>query len=132
MIGVDTNILVRLFVIDDAAQNASVRAFFAERDAHDPAYVSAIVLAETIWLLRKRYGYSREIITSVLSDMLSSDDFLVEHGEQLAELLERNSGQVMELTDHLIAWSGLAAGCTKTITFDRRSARAIPTMELLA
>jgi len=132
MIGVDTNVLLRLVVIENEEQNAKVQSFFAERNADDPAYVSAIVLAETIWLLRSRYGYSRSAVADMLRAMLSSDDFLVEHEGRLALLLEQNPAPPAEIADFLIAWSAGAAGCTHTVTFDRRAASRIPGMELLS
>ncbi|NJR13735.1 MAG: type II toxin-antitoxin system VapC family toxin [Phyllobacteriaceae bacterium] len=55
MIGIDTNVLLRLLVIDDPVQNALARTFFESRTIEDPAYVSAITLAEPSWSLRRRW-----------------------------------------------------------------------------
>lgn len=132
MIGVDSNVLLRLFVVDNPEQYAKARSFFAKRDAQDPAYVSAVVLAETVWLLRRRYGYSRTAIATILRGILSSDDFRVEYGEQLAGLLEQNSVPPVQIADFLIAWCARAAGSPQTVTFDRRAAARVPGMELLS
>jgi predicted nucleic-acid-binding protein len=131
MIGVDTNVLVRLLTQDDADQSARARAFFAERSARDPAYVSAVVLAEATWLLRKRMMYPPEVVRRALSGMLSSNDLRVEHAERLGELLDRPSNAQVELADYLVAWSAAEAGCSHTVTFDRRAAKAVPDMELI-
>ena len=60
MIGVDTNVLARLFLEDDPKQTASARRFFAARSPTDPAFISAVVIAEFIWLLTSRYRYSTD------------------------------------------------------------------------
>ena len=131
MIGVDTNVLIRLLAPDDEKQNVAAKSFFSRRSPDDPAYVSSIVLAETIWLLRRRLGYSRTAVEDAVRSILSSDDFRVEHGERLSALLQEGAPRA-ELADYLIAWSADHAGCLRTVTFDKRSAKAIATMDLLA
>ena len=131
MIGVDTNVLIRLLAPDDEKQNAAARSFFSDRSPDDPAYVSSVVLAETVWLLRRRLGYSRTAVEDAVRSMLSSDDFHIEHGERLSALLKQGTPRA-EIADYLIAWSADAAGCLNTVTFDKRSAKSIPSMELLA
>jgi predicted nucleic-acid-binding protein len=132
MIGVDTNVLVRLVAPDDPQQNAAARAFFAKRTADDPAYISGVVLAETIWLLRRRFGYSRTAVENLIRGILSSDDFRVEHGDRLLQILEEPEAARSEVADYLIAWSAQMVGCSRTVTFDRRSAKMVPGMELLS
>jgi predicted nucleic-acid-binding protein len=132
LIGIDTNVLVRLVSPDDERQNEVARAFFAERTVDDPAFVSSIVLAETIWLLRRRLGYSKDAVESLVHSLLSSDDFLLEHSDQLAGLLDQPASARSQLADHLIAWSAEKMGCTRTVTFDRRASRLISSMELLS
>ena len=132
MIGVDTNVLVRLVAPDDTIQNQAARDFFAGRSAEDPAYVSGVVLAETIWLLRRRFGYPRQAVEDIVRSFLASDDFLVEGAERLRDVLALPNAARSEIADHLIAWSAETAGCTKTVTFDRCAAARVPAMELLA
>jgi predicted nucleic-acid-binding protein len=132
LIGVDTNVLVRLVAPDDQGQNDAARAFFAQRTASDPAFVSSIVLAETIWLLRRRLGYSRGAVEDLVRNLLASDDFMLEHGDRLATLLDQPASARSQLSDHLIAWSAERIGCLATVTFDKVAARRIPSMELLS
>ena len=62
MIGVDSNVLLRLLIEEDSEQCKRSRAFFSERTARDPAFISCTVLAELIWLLRRRFGYTNDAI----------------------------------------------------------------------
>lgn len=131
MIGVDTNVLIRLVVSDNVDQNTAAREFFGDRSPDDPAYISGIVLAETIWLLRRRFGYSRKTLNELVYKILQSDDFVVEHGERLLTLFDDASSPLPDVADQLIAWSAERAGCSRTVTFDRRAAQLISSMELL-
>ena len=38
----------------------------------------------------------------------------------------------VQVADYLIAWSAETVGCAHTVTFDRRAAKLVPGMELLA
>lgn len=132
MIGLDTNVVVRIMTGDDDRQVAKIRAFLDGRSADDPAYVSSVVLAETIWVLESRLGYSREAVLTGLERLLTSNELQIEHGERLSDLLQERHGNRIDIADHLVAWSSQAAGCSATVTFDRRAARNIPGMELLS
>ena len=62
---------------------------------------------------------------------VTSDAVCFEHSERLGALLNNGQPVGRDLTDHLIAWSAQQAGCLRTITFDRRAAKAVASMELL-
>lgn len=131
MIGIDTNVLVRFLVDEQSEQSRSARKFLGERTAESPAYISAVVLAETVWVLNSRMKYPMAAIVQVLQDLLAADGLLIEYTEELDALFSR--GDVSgDLPDHLIAWAARRAGCGHTVTFDKAAARRIPGMELLA
>ncbi len=131
MIGVDTNVLVRFLVEDDPKQNALARDFFSKRSSEDPAFVSAIVLAETVWVLRRNLKLPLATVSDLIQNLLAADRLVVEFTEELDALLSQDTPQ-SDIADYLIAWSARRAGCKATVTFDRTSAEAIPGMELLA
>lgn len=131
MIGVDTNVLVRFLVEDDPEQNALARDFFSERSAEDPAFVSATVIAETVWVLSRRLKLPLATVSDLLQNLLAADRLVVEFTEELDALLSQDRPQT-DIADYLIAWSAARVGCQKTVTFDKTSAEAIPGMELLA
>ncbi|MGV8939025.1 MAG: PIN domain-containing protein [Allorhizobium sp.] len=132
MIGVDTNILLRLIVVDDPEQNEKARHFLSQRSIEDPAYISAMVVAELVWFLRRRLNYQQSQIMDLLQSFLASNDVVVEYAEELGLLLSDETAPIADLADNLIAWAGMKAGCRKVVTFDRRAAKLIPGMELLA
>jgi predicted nucleic-acid-binding protein len=132
MIGIDTNVLLRLLVIDDPVQNALVRTFFESRTLEDPAFVSAITLAETVWSLRKAMGYSEKAVHHALTHLLAMEGLVFEHEEALLKELDRPTPFPSGIADQIVVWSCLSAGCSKVVTFDRKAATRIAAMELLA
>lgn len=130
MIGIDTNVLVRFLVDDDPHQNRLARKFLADRGPDDPVFVSAITVVETVWVLNRTLGYPMADIVGMLRSLLASDGLVIEYGQELGFVVGDQGAPQAELADYLIAWSGVAAGCSRTVTFDKRAA-ALPHMELL-
>ncbi len=130
LIGVDANVLARLLTADDAAQHSRAVRFFVDRSEGDPAFVSAVTLAGTVWVMRSRYGLPHGEILEAVCSLLETDDFVVDGREALAAAKEFRNPAL--LTDFLVAQLGQRAGCLQTATFDKRAAKAIPTMEFLA
>ncbi|MDB5539825.1 MAG: PilT protein domain protein [Devosia sp.] len=130
MIGVDTNILVRLFVPVEPQREASI-AFFAKRSSADPAYVSLLVVAEFAWVLRRRYKYDFGQIAQGIGWMLDSDDFVLENRDLIEWALANFTRARIDFSDLLIARAGELAGASRTVTFDVAAAKYVPGMELL-
>lgn len=132
MIGVDTNVLLRFLVDDDPTQNAVARRLLSGRTSADPVFISAVTIAETVWVLTRTLDYSVDVVCNMLRDLLASDAVSLEHGDELGFLLGESQLKKAEIPDYLIAWSAERAGCSHTVTFDRRAARLVPSMELLS
>lgn len=62
MIALDTNIVVRLLVADDAGQTGRARRLLESEDC----FLSKTVLLETDWVLRSRYGRSPAEVATAL------------------------------------------------------------------
>jgi predicted nucleic-acid-binding protein len=52
---IDTNVLVRLLVQDDAEQSARAVALLRKILSEDGVWISLIVIVETVWVLRSGY-----------------------------------------------------------------------------
>ena len=60
MFGIDTSVLVRFLVRDEERQfGRAQRLLRREADRGEPVFVSHLVLLETEWVLRSRYGLSQ-------------------------------------------------------------------------
>ena len=131
MIGVDTNVLAPLFVTDNPPQHAAARRFFAQRSPNDPAFVSAVVQAEFVWLLERTLHFPANRIVAALQGILSTADFAVEHRDLLEAALQSWAKGPLDLADFLIAGVAQQAGCEVTVTFDKPAAKRVPGMSLL-
>lgn len=130
MKAVDTNLLLRYIVRDDLRQFEKAAVFLNERTPEDPAFVGLIVVAEAAWALRQRYRYSREDVLSLMTALVEAKELVFEEEAYLSMLLAGNPRG--DIADHLIAFCAARAGCSHTVTFDKRAAKAIPSMELLS
>ena len=60
MIGIDTNILLRLWLDDDPAQNKRIDALLAEHGSTpESLLVTDVVLAEAVWTLRSAFDQDK-------------------------------------------------------------------------
>lgn len=132
MIGVDTNVLLRLVIVEDANESERAAAFFRARHAGDPAFVSILVLVEFVWVLRSRYRLSQERVVVAIENLMSSPAFLFEEQRHISTLLRGLQVKPGDLADHLIAYCATRAGCSAVVTFDHAAAGAVASTELLA
>jgi predicted nucleic-acid-binding protein len=122
MIGLDTNIVVRLAVRDDARQVAAI-ATLLERQSilNQPCLISIPVMLEAAWVLRTTYDYSKPALLSWLDALLASEQFFIADEITIREAIETFRNQKIDFADALIAAVNSEHGCTKTITFDKRA-----------
>jgi len=132
MIGVDTNVLVRLFVTDTPHQHEAAVRFFRARDVDDPAYVSVVTVAEFYWVLTRRYKLKPDVVRGYLMDVMFMGDAVVERANDVREAIDWAEETEADLSDALIALAALKAGAKKIVTFDVNAADVLQPMELLA
>ena len=119
MLAVDTNVLVRLIARDDANQ---VRV--ADEFVRKGAWISHLVLAETVWVLDSVYGLSREKLTVAVEMLLNHRELTLQDADVVAEALEnfrKRSG--VDFSDCLVLGIAKKAGHIPIGTFDRDFAK---------
>lgn len=124
MLGIDTNVLVRLLVLDDRTQ--SRRAHELIRSAiqrEQVVWVSLLVLIETEWVLRSRYGMDKAAALGLLIDLLESRELMFEDEPAIEEALHHWKESRCGFADCLIFARNRRAGCEATVTFDKHAAR---------
>lgn len=116
MIGLDTNVLLRYFLRDDAAQAAR-----ADRELSRPDRfrIDGIVLCEIVWVLETGYGLSRAEIGAAIETILATAQFEIDGKDLVSAALEDFRASSADFSDCLIGRRNRAAGATQTITFDR-------------
>lgn len=124
MIGLDTNVLVRYIVQDDVDQaEAATRLIEKRCTEQTPGFVGIPVLVELVWVLTAAYDYEREVVASVVGQVLRTAELTVEGGEVVWLALRDFEGGSADFADCLIAQRNHAHGCETTYTFDRRATR---------
>ncbi len=122
MIGLDTNVLVRYLAQDDRAQAAAASKLIETQcTAEAPGFVGLVVLAEVVWVSESSYGASRAEVAEIVKRILSSSQLTVQDAEVVWQALRTFESGRADFADCLIHQSALAAGCTKSVTFDRRA-----------
>lgn len=125
MIGLDTNVLVRYIVQDDADQGARAGRLIEQRCTQEqPGWISLIVICELVWVLEGAYGYSRDIIASVLRQILATAELSVDSPQRCWTALRAYERSGADFADYLIGAGNREAGCETTFTFDKRAARS--------
>jgi predicted nucleic-acid-binding protein len=131
VIGLDTNVLLRFLLNDDPAQTSQARALLRLLTPEQPGWVGIAAVLEIAWVLSRSKVMSRESVARTLIDLLSLDTVTIECSDAVASAIQNFRSTKAEFADCLIAASARAAGCSKTVTFDRIAARDAG-MELLA
>ena len=129
MRAIDTNVLVRFLTRDDEQQFATAETFMASLTRDNPGYVTTVALVEVWWVLSRAYGHSRSDLVRVFSEVLDSEQLLVQDAD-VVRLALRSAYDGADFADAVIAHSAAAAGCSTTVTFDRGAAESLG-MQLL-
>ena len=124
MIGLDTNILIRYLVQDEPAQAARATALI-ERDLSEaePAYVSVLAMAETAWVLERVYRCESSEIAAAIERLLQLDVLRIESEQEVFTAMIALKEGRGSFADALIGALGTKAGCSRTLTFDKKALR---------
>ena len=124
MIGLDTNVLVRYLTQDDPVQSARATEIIERRlTAANRGFVSIVTMAEIVWVLDRAYRLTNKKITAAIERMLQVEVLLVENEQEVFAAMIALKQSQGAFADALIARLGAKAGCTHTLTFDRKAVR---------
>lgn len=129
MTGLDTNVVIRFLMQDDAEQGRMASDLIATLTEEAPGFVCREVLVEIVWVLERAYGLGRDDICQALDGLLEAQELVLEAAERVALAAERYRRGGPGFADQMIALAGQGAGCTRTVTFDRKAAK-LPEMAL--
>ncbi|MFA7669609.1 MAG: type II toxin-antitoxin system VapC family toxin [Burkholderiaceae bacterium] len=125
MAALDTNVLVRWLVNDDARQTASVGALL---DLHaatgDLLFVPLTVALEIEWVLRARYRFDKATVIGTFDAMLTAAELEFQHEAALEQALWHfRQGGSPDFADclHLALVGNAERG--PLFTFDRKAAK---------
>ena len=124
MTGLDTNVLVRYVMQDDARQSPRATRLIESLSAEEPGFVPVVTLVELTWVLSGSYGLDRAQVAQVLESLLRSKELVVDRAELVAQALKRFISAGADFVDALIERIAADAGCPATMTFDAGAAKS--------
>ena len=119
MRAVDTSVLIPLIVRDDPEQVHDAETFVGPG-----AWISLLVLMETVWVLKSVYGLSRRQIGITVGMLVEHDQMALQHEDAVRRAhaaFERHPS--VGFSDCLIVEAARKAGHTPVGTFDRAMSR---------
>ncbi len=123
MIGLDTNVLVRYIMQDDAKQSAKAAALVESLTVEMPGFVSLVSVVELGWVLSSSYGLTREQVAQALDLLLRTKQMVVDRADQVLSALRVFKAGSADFADCLIGRTAASAGCDRTMTFDAGAAK---------
>ena len=123
MIGLDTNVLVRYIMQDDARQSASATRLVESLSVESPGFVPLVSVVELAWVLSSAYALDRGQVVQAFESLLRSKELVVERAEIVWKALRVFRNANADFADCLIERSAAVAGCDRTMTFDRGAAK---------
>jgi predicted nucleic-acid-binding protein len=118
MIGLDTNVLLRLFIEDDPAQCKRARRFVDAATVDEPCLVNQVVLAEFAWALAKKMKSNRAEVAHLIEEVLSADDLNIPQRRAAQGALAAYRAGKADFPDYFLAAINAELGCASTATFD--------------
>ena len=116
----DTNVLLRYVLADDPVQYRLALEIMKRAEA---VVVTNVALCELAWVLRSRYGVSRENIAATISGLretsnIELDGAAVDVGLSMLEL-------GADFADGVIAYEGRWLGGETFVSFDKRAVAVV-------
>lgn len=123
MITLDTNVLVRYLVEDDVQQAEAARVLLAGLTAERPGFVCREVAVELVWVLERAYEFSRDRISTVLEELVASEELEFEVVDDVARAAFSYRRGGADFSDLMIATAARRFDAYPLFTFDRRAAQ---------
>jgi len=120
VIAIDTNVLLRYLLQDDAAQSLKATKLLAGRQ---PVLITDVVLVETLWTLKgKKYKLPKQDLVTVLSQLMQEPNVVFEDSQTVWTALQSYhtaaTGNGVDFADTLILAKSQYAIKVKNSLFD--------------
>ena len=124
MKALDTNVLVRFLVRDDAVQAEAVYRRFKRAEAEKEAlFVSLLVLLEVIWVLESVYSIARQDLLDAIHVLLQMPVLQFEAQSAVRSFIASARKTSVDLSDILIGQHANHSGCEAVLTFDKQASK---------
>lgn len=121
MIGVDTNVLVRILINDNQIQARKAVKLIENQSS---VLVSAIVLCETIWVLQSRYTFNKNQLITAIEKILKIKQLEIEYSDAVWMAFHEYQHSSADFSDCIIGAIAKLQGCDSVATFDKNAAKS--------
>lgn len=118
MIGLDTNVLVRYIMQDDAKQSPKATALIESLSPDNPGFITLVSVVELYWVLTSSYDLTGQQVKQALEVLLRTKQIIVDRADQVLRALRVFDDGKADFADCLIERTAVSAGCAQTMTFD--------------
>lgn len=123
MIAIDTNILLRLTVMDDQGQMERARDLMEKAlTGRQPVYINAIVLAEYIWTMARTYRANRHEQAAAVRVLIDHPPYRLFDEAIVEKALKAFEASKADFGDCLIGAMNQAQSAEVTYSFDEAAA----------
>lgn len=123
MIGLDTNVLVRYIMQDDAKQSPKATALIESLSPDNPGFITLVSVVELYWVLTSSYDLTGQQVKQALEVLLRTKQIIVDRADQVLRALRVFDDGKADFADCLIERTAVSAGCEQTMTFDVGAAK---------
>lgn len=106
-----------------APRSVAATRLIESLSAESPGFVPLVCVVELLWILSSAYELRRGQLAEALEGLLGTKEIRVEAAETVWMALRVFRSSSVDFADCLIERVAFAAGCERTVTFDRRAAR---------
>jgi predicted nucleic-acid-binding protein len=126
LIGLDTNVLIRFIMVDDAKQ-AEIATTYIEKELSQelPGYINLIVMCEVSWLLLRTYKLPKEVFLQIANSLLRKAQLVFEQEESILKALVIFGTVNADFHDILIGCLNAETGTHTTVSFDNTAVKRI-------
>ena len=124
MASVDTNVLVRLLIADDAIQSEQVRHLILRAEQRsERLYVPLTVTLELEWVLRSHFEFAKDRVLVSFNSLLETREVEFQEEPTVEEALGTYGHHRVDFAECLHLTCAAAVARLPLLTFDRRAAR---------
>lgn len=124
MIGLDTNVVVRLLLADDQAQTQRVVRFLERAQADSTTVMLTLeVIQEVEWVLRGSAKKTKSEFLGIARKLLETRDIEIDNEAILEQALRTYEKSTADFSECLFLAHYRQLGCDTMLTFDTKAAR---------
>lgn len=124
MIGLDTNVIARIVLLDDPVQSRSALEYVARlKEAGEPVLLCLPALLELEWVMRSRARLTRQQTLRVFKYLLEASDLQIDGEAILEQALYSWENSNADFAECLFLAQYQHMGCRTMLTFDAKAAR---------